>query len=116
MLAAACDRRVANAGHGRIGVTELLVGVPFPLVALEILRYSFGNDRLAGLIFLGQTYPGEEASRLGLVDELVDPQEVLPRAIEVATLLADIPSRTFAHTKTQLHQPAQSGKAALQTP
>ena len=106
VLAAACDRRVANAGHGRIGVTELLVGVPFPLVALEILRYSFGNDRLAGLVFFGQTYPAEEASRLGLVDELVDPQEVLPRAIEVATLLADIPSRTFAHTKAQLHQPA----------
>jgi len=37
ILVCACDHRVMNAGHGRIGVSELLVGLPFPVTALEIL-------------------------------------------------------------------------------
>src|SRR5919201_427935 len=41
ILAAACDQRVMSAGT--IGVTELLVGVPFPTSALDILAYAWGH-------------------------------------------------------------------------
>jgi enoyl-CoA hydratase len=105
VLAAACDRRILATGPGRIGVTELLVGVPFPLVAMEILRCTFGNNRLSELTFLGGTYPGEAALRLGLIDELVAPHDVLPRALDLAGRLAAIPARSFAHTKAQIHHP-----------
>jgi enoyl-CoA hydratase len=105
VLAAACDRRVLASGPGRIGVTELLVGVPFPLVAVEILRCAFGGSRLSELTFLARTYPGDEALRLGLVDELAEPQDVLPRALALAGQLAAVPGRTFAHTKAQIHHP-----------
>ncbi|NIH84166.1 enoyl-CoA hydratase/isomerase family protein [Amycolatopsis granulosa] len=105
VLAAACDRRVLNARQGRVGVTELLVGVPFPLVALEILRCAYGTDRLPGLTFLAETYAGEEALARGLVDELAAPEEVLPRAIETATRLAAVPGDVFRHTKAQIHRP-----------
>ena len=43
VLICACDYRVMNDGHGRIGVTELLVGVLFPITALEILRFAVGT-------------------------------------------------------------------------
>jgi enoyl-CoA hydratase len=105
VLAAACDRRVMRAGHGRIGVTELLVGLPFPLVAMEIMRCAFGNNRLSELTFLGRTYPDEQALELGLVDEVAEQHEVLRAAVELATRLAAIPSRSFAHTKAQIHHP-----------
>ena len=39
VMAAACDRRIMNRDKGKIGVTELLVGVPFPADALEALRF-----------------------------------------------------------------------------
>jgi enoyl-CoA hydratase len=40
VLACCADRRImANVG-GRIGVTELLVGVPFPALAFEIMRHA----------------------------------------------------------------------------
>ncbi|WP_431928313.1 enoyl-CoA hydratase/isomerase family protein [Amycolatopsis tucumanensis] len=105
VLAAACDRRILNERQGRIGVTELLVGVPFPLVALEILRCAYGTERLPGLTFLGETYAGGEALSHGLVDELAAPDEVLPRAIETARRLAAVPSDAFRHTKAQIHRP-----------
>jgi enoyl-CoA hydratase len=105
VLAAACDRRVMGDGQGRIGVTELLVGVPFPLVAMEILRCTLGNNRLSELAFLGRTYPHDQALMLGLVDEVTRQQEVLPRAVGLAKRLAAIPTGSFAHTKAQIHHP-----------
>ncbi len=38
VLACAADRRLMGREAGRIGVTELLVGVPFPAGAMEIMR------------------------------------------------------------------------------
>src|SRR5207248_2211327 len=38
ILACACDRRLMVRDAGRIGVPELLVGVAFPAVAMEIMR------------------------------------------------------------------------------
>ncbi|MEC3974133.1 enoyl-CoA hydratase/isomerase family protein [Amycolatopsis sp. H20-H5] len=105
VLAAACDQRVLNAAHGRVGITELLVGLPFPLAAMEILRCGFGADILPRLAYTGGTHEGAEALRLGLADELAEPDAVLGRAKELANQLALIPAEAFAHTKAQLHQP-----------
>nr|WP_166641123.1 enoyl-CoA hydratase/isomerase family protein [Amycolatopsis sp. SID8362] len=103
VLAAACDHRVL--GTGTIGVTELLVGVPFPLAALEILRCAYGTAPLPSLTYAGSTYGGEDALARGLVDELAAPDEVLDRALAVATRLGDLPAEAFAHTKAQIRQP-----------
>ena len=43
ILSAAADWAVMAEGPGRAGVTELLVGVPFPAVALELLRLRAGD-------------------------------------------------------------------------
>ena len=40
VLQACADRRIAARDGGRIGVTELLVGVPFPPLAFEIMRFA----------------------------------------------------------------------------
>ena len=103
VLAAACDHRVL--GPGTIGVTELLVGVPFPLAALEILRCAYGTAPLPSLTFSGQVFGGEDALSRGLADELAAPEEVLERALGVATRLGDLPAEPFAHTKAQIRQP-----------
>ncbi|MFF5991391.1 enoyl-CoA hydratase/isomerase family protein [Prauserella flavalba] len=105
VLAAACDHRVLNAGHGRVGWTELLVGVPFPLVAMEILRCAYGSARLPRLTFAAGTPAGQGALALGLVDELAEADAVLPRALEVARTLGAASPAAFAHTKNQIHRP-----------
>jgi len=40
VLTCCADRRIMARGNGRIGVTELLVGVPFPVLAFEIMRLA----------------------------------------------------------------------------
>ncbi|MEU5261663.1 enoyl-CoA hydratase/isomerase family protein [Amycolatopsis sp. NPDC021455] len=103
VLAAACDHRVL--GPGTIGVTELLVGVPFPLAALEILRCAYGTAPLPSLTYSGAVFGGEDALARGLADEPAAPEEVLERALAVAKRLGDLPAEPFAHTKAQIRQP-----------
>lgn len=106
ILTCACDHRVMNDGHGRIGVTELLVGVPFPITALEILRFAVGTSRLKELTYSGRTYRATDAVGLGLVDEAVAETQVLARAVAVATELAALPPEPLRHTRRQIRGPA----------
>ncbi len=105
VLACACDYRIMAAGAGRIGVPELRVGVPFPAVALEILRSIAPSSLLRRLVFLGAMYEAGEAAERGLVDEAAPPESLLDRACEAAEGLAVIPADTFRVTKEQLRRP-----------
>ena len=105
ILACACDHRVMNAGHGRIGVTELLVGVPFPVTALEILRFAVGTHRLTELTCFGRTYPAADAIGLGLIDEAVAGEPVADRAVAIAAQLAALPPAPLRHTRSQIRRP-----------
>jgi enoyl-CoA hydratase/carnithine racemase len=105
ILAAACDRRIMAAGAGRIGVTELLVGVPFPVVPFEILRGVVPASVLGDLVLSGRTVDAEEARRAGLVDEVVAPEALEARALEEAARLGALAPAALRTTKRQLHAP-----------
>ncbi len=107
LLAAACDRRLMARGDGRIGVPERLVGVPFPALALEILRFTVPPGRLGEVAYLGRTYAPEEGLALGLVDEVVEAGDLLSRAVEAAEKLSAAPGPAFELTKAQLRRPAR---------
>ena len=105
IVACACDYRVMAAGSGRIGVPELRVGVPFPMVPAEILRYALGNQRAQRAMLVGNVVEAEEAVAQGFVDELVSPGHLVGRAIEIATAIAQTPPASYARTKRDLRRP-----------
>jgi enoyl-CoA hydratase len=107
LLAAAADLRIMSAGHGRIGVTEFLVGVPFPAVAMEVLRHLVGNRLSQELACSGRTLEPEPALAIGLVDEVVEPEQLRERALGLARQLGAVPRATFALGKRQLRQPVR---------
>ena len=103
MLATACDYRIMAAG--RIGVPELLVGIPFPLTGLEILLDAVGPQRARELVLTGATHEPPAALAHGLVDEVVDPDQLAERALATAIQLASItPPDTYRVTKRMLRQ------------
>jgi len=61
VLQCCADRRIAALGGGRIGVTELLVGVPFPPLAFEVMRFATPPAFFAETILTGATYPADVA-------------------------------------------------------
>lgn len=105
ILACAADHRIMIRDNGRIGFPELTVGVPFPPVALEIIRFAAPPQHFRQLVFRGLTYPPEQALAWGLVDELVSGDALVAHATECAAQLASIPPRAFELTKLQVCRP-----------
>ena len=106
VLACACDRRLMARDAGKIGVTELLVGVPFPAVAMEIMRCAAAPQHFEELIFGGATYVPEQGADRGLVHEVVDAEALLGHAVAAARKLAALSPAAFALSKRQTRQPA----------
>jgi len=106
VLACCADRRIAARDGGRIGVTELLVGVPFPALAFEIMRFATGPQYFADGLLSGATFMPGDALMRGLVDEVVEPEQLLERALAAAQSLAALSPPAFAATKRQLRQSA----------
>lgn len=108
VLAAACDRRLMSAGT--IGLTEILVGVPFPSSAFEIMKWAVGPE-VNSLVLTGGTVRPDEAVTLGLVHEVLEADTLLDGAVARAGTLGRIPRRTYAMTKQQLHREASQAIA-----
>jgi enoyl-CoA hydratase len=106
ILASACDYRLTHS-KVRIGIPELRVGVPFPSIAIEILRFAVASEALPAMVNAGRNYRGEEAVRVGLADRIVEPDRLMDLAEEAASDLLTIPAAVFAITKKQLRAPAK---------
>jgi enoyl-CoA hydratase len=103
ILVAAADWAVMAQGPGRAGATELLVGVPFPAVALELLRLRAGDAQARPLALSGATFDAAQALARGLVDEAVPAAELSARSLAAAQRLAAM-GPAFGLTKRQLRQ------------
>ena len=113
ILTCACDYKIGVNAALTIGVTELLVGVPFPAIALEIVRFSAAPKFLQQIVYSGKTYSAEEAVKVGLLDETVANDRLMNRAMEVAAQFAALPSEAFAITKRRLREPVRARLAML---
>lgn len=102
VIACASDVRLAAEGSATVGVTELAVGVPFPRAAFEAFRLATPPQLVASLVLRARRVPVAEAAALGMLDELVPPERLLPRALELAREMAPTPSAAIAVTKRQL--------------
>ncbi len=105
VLACCADKRLMAQGNGRIGVTELLVGLPFPALAFEVMRSVTLSRYFSQAIYAGDTVLPEAGAERGWIDEVVVPADLMDRAIAVAQTLAALPASTFAMTKRQMHLP-----------
>jgi enoyl-CoA hydratase len=109
VLALACDARIMSSG--RFGLAELSVGVPFPVAALEIVRHTLGRGAHRAVL-RAEVVDRDQALALRWVDEVEWPDELLPRAVDLATELASRPADVYAATKERLHRPALDAMSA----
>jgi len=104
VLACCADRRIMARDSGRIGVTEILVGVPFPALAFEVVRFAVPPRHLSEFTLTGATYATDAALKRGWIDELAEPDDLLEDALAVAHELAMLSPPAFAQTKLQIRQ------------
>jgi enoyl-CoA hydratase/carnithine racemase len=103
VLACACDRRLIGP-DAQIGASEVRVGVAFPLVALEVMRYVCGSHAEEVLLG-GRTYRGADAVATGLAHRVVA-DDVVAAAVAEAADLGALPADAYGPTKTRLRAAA----------
>ncbi|HTZ86368.1 MAG TPA: enoyl-CoA hydratase/isomerase family protein, partial [Solirubrobacteraceae bacterium] len=104
VLALCADLRIASSA-GRYGLTEVKVGVPYPQAAIGVVRAEL-SPQAARLLALGsELTDAHECERLGVFDEVLDGEDVLPRALHHAMRLAAMPPEVYARTKRDLREP-----------
>ncbi len=104
------DRRVAHRGV-RLGMPEVKSGIPC-ITGSSILSWVVGANRARELATTGRFIDGEEGHRLGLIDELVESDQVFERACEVADELASLPATAYAETKLWFRDQFQASLTA----
>lgn len=102
VMALACDYRVGRIEPCKIGLTEARVGIPYPAVAMSVVRAELSPAVARRLVLVARNYGPREALSEGVVDELRPADQVRPRAIEVARELAAMPRAAYARVKHQL--------------
>lgn len=100
------DKRIAAEGDYMVGVTEVRVGIPYPLAGIEVCRAELAPADFRNLVLFGQTIQPAQARGLGIFDELVSSDRLLDRAMEQAELLARRPRDGFMKIKNQMRRPA----------
>src|SRR4249919_4337917 len=93
-LALWCDMRIATP-QSTFGLFERRWGVPLVDGGTQRLPRVVGMGRALELILTGRPVEAEEAHRIGLVNEVVEPGKHLERALELAEKIASFPQETM---------------------
>jgi enoyl-CoA hydratase/carnithine racemase len=79
-------------------------GVPVGDGANIVWQHLLGPTRGKYFLLLGQLLSAEEALRLGVVNEVLPQEQLLPRAWELAEILAAKPATTLRYSRLILNQ------------
>src|SRR5205823_7082129 len=84
-IATMCDFTVA-VPEAKFGYTEVRIGF-VPAIVSSILVWQVGHKIARDLLLTGKMFDASEAHRVGLVNEVVAPGQLLPRARDLASQL-----------------------------
>lgn len=96
------DVRVGAAGPYRLGLNEVSIGLPVPVLAMELARDRLTPSELAHATLASRIYGPEDAVRAGYLDEVVPADRVVARAMEEAARLSGLAKNAYAATKERL--------------
>ncbi|MBY4012184.1 enoyl-CoA hydratase/isomerase family protein [Rhodococcus fascians] len=102
-VALGADRRIAG-DNAKLGVPEVLLGVIPGGGGTQRLARLIGPSRAKDMVFTGRFVGAEEALRIGLVDEVVAPDEVYNAARAWAGQFTTGASRALAAAKASIDQ------------
>ena len=106
-MALVSDQRVAHSGT-RMGQPEINAGIP-SIMGSYWMSLHLGWSRNQDLSMTGRLLGAEEAREWGLINHLVEPEDLLPKAREIARSFADKLSVAWARTKARFREIALAG-------
>jgi enoyl-CoA hydratase len=100
----ACDARLAAETQAKLGLTEVTAGIPYPAAPIAVVNAEIEPGYRRHLVLSGELIDPPTALARGLVDDLVAPVELIPRAVELARARAS--ASAYELVKEQLKREA----------
>ncbi|MBS4726999.1 enoyl-CoA hydratase [Mycobacterium sp. SM1] len=100
-LALAADWRVSG-DNAKFGMTEILAGLIPGGGGMARLTRAIGAAKAKELVFSGRFFDAKEALALGLIDEMVGPDDVYDAAMAWACRFVDSPPEALAAAKASI--------------
>jgi len=116
ITAAVCDRTVGATGDARFGINEVNIGIPMPAVYLRMLAYAWGQPVASRTCLQGEIFSVQQAHEMGILHEVVEPEDLIERAVAIAELTPEDCLDDYAYTKRALQAPALRDIAELSDP
>jgi enoyl-CoA hydratase len=100
-LALCCDRRIAG-DNAKVGQPEILLGIIPGMGGTQRLARLVGPSKAKDLIYTGRFVAADEALAIGMVDEVVAPDDVYEAAKRWAGQFTEGPARALAAAKAAI--------------
>jgi enoyl-CoA hydratase len=84
ILLCCADVRIGASGRFKLGLPEVRIGMPVPAFAVELCRDRLSPRWYTRSIQLAESLSPDQALDAGFLDEVVEPEQVGPRAHEIA--------------------------------
>lgn len=104
ILALCADFRLVGP-KARVGVTEVPVGIPFPLPVVDLVRERLPAFEHAPALMRGVVRAGEDCVRAGWAHQFVESDRLVDEAVALADELAAHYPLAFASAKGPLSEP-----------
>ena len=104
IFASVMDFRIMRSDRGWFAFTEIDVKIPFSPILYEMADLLPNKQAVRDLLLTGRRIGGEDAQKLGVVDESHLLEQLLPRAMEIAEELAQKDLKTYNAMKKLLKQ------------
>jgi enoyl-CoA hydratase len=98
------DLRIAARGAFKLGLNEVQLGMPVPVLAMELARERLNPAHLVASTLFATVVDPEKALVAGWVDELADEAALLDVSLAHAKRLGALPRDAYAKTKTALRE------------
>lgn len=102
-LACSVDHRVAAHSYN-FQANEVAIGMVLPYPALEVMKLRLTPSAYQQAVGLAKAFFGETAHAGGWVDEIVLPEQVLPRALEAAQAFTTLNAGAHLASKLRARQ------------
>ncbi len=104
VLAILADFRYMAKEQGRIGFTEVAVGLTIPMGLLKLIRSVVGQANLPRVALLGTTFRAAEAHQLGLVDAFYPKDRLEKEAESLLRRSAALPQSSLRDVKKSIRR------------
>jgi enoyl-CoA hydratase len=102
LVLCATDLRLGVEGPYRIGLNEVSIGMPVPILAMELARDRLSGPMLPKATLFAEVFDPAGAVAVGYLDRLVSQEDLLATAKAEAKRLGAFPRHAYSATKTRL--------------